>query len=138
MARLYHPDRVADDKKEEAKQKFHFIHDAYSILSDAMKKKAYDDGSDVLFTNSNTSKWEHFLKEVDATDIETGCAKYQGTLEEKNDLKREFVIGKGSLTHLMNTIPFMRREDEDRIVNIIKTLIDDGQVPKISIKKIRK
>lgn len=138
LAKLYHPDRVADSEKEEAKQKFHIIHDAYTILSDATKKHAYDNGSDVLFSNSNTAKWEHFLKQVDANDIGMARVKYQGSLQEKDDLKREFVNGNGSFTHLMNTIPFMRREDEERIMIIVKSLMEDGHVPKISIKKLRK
>lgn len=138
LAKLYQPDRVSESENEEAKQKFLIIHDANTILSDATKKQAYDNGADILFTNSNTAKWEHFLKEINANDMKTGRNNYQGTLQEKNDVKRELVIGNGSLTHLINTIPFMRREDEDRIVNIIKGLIEDGQVPKIPIKKLRK
>lgn len=138
LARLHHPDRVSNSDKEIAKQKFQIIHDAYTILSDAKKKLAYDNGSDVLFSNTSTAKWEHFLKEVDSTAMNTGRTKYQGSLQEKSDLKREFVIGNGSITHLMNTIPFLRREDEDRITKVIKDLIEDEQIPKIPIKKLRK
>lgn len=138
LALMYHPDRVGDSEKDEAKQKFQIIHDAYTILSDAKKKQAYDNGTDVLFSNTSTAKWEHFLKEVDTTAMNTGPINYQGTLQEKNDVKREFVIGNGSLTHLLNTIPFMRREDEDRVTEIIKDLIRNEQVPRIPIKKLRK
>lgn len=39
LAKLYHPDRVALDEREQAKEKFNIIHTAYSILTDASKKK---------------------------------------------------------------------------------------------------
>lgn len=139
LARIYHPDRVAEDAKVEAKEKFNIIHSAYSILSDPKKKAQYDAGSNILFTKATiTAQWENFLKEVNQDDINNARKKYQGSLTEKNDLIREFVNGKGSLTYLINNIPFMRAEDESRIVEIIKSLMDNGEIPKMAIKKIRK
>jgi len=37
-----HPDRVSADKKEEAREKFKEISEAYAVLSDANKRKQYD------------------------------------------------------------------------------------------------
>ncbi|MEW6040012.1 MAG: DnaJ domain-containing protein, partial [Elusimicrobiota bacterium] len=42
MAVQYHPDRVAADKKEEAREKFKEISEAYAVLSDPQKRKQYD------------------------------------------------------------------------------------------------
>lgn len=42
LAVQYHPDRVAADKKEEAREKFKEISEAYAVLSDANKKAQYD------------------------------------------------------------------------------------------------
>lgn len=64
--------------------------------------------------------------------------KYQGTAKEREDVLREVIAGKGSLTHLLNNIPFMRMEDEARIIEIIKDLIDCNEIPKLSIKKLKK
>lgn len=50
LALLFHPDCVADHEKDEAPKKFNIIHNAYSILSDPIKKQMYDDGSNVLFS----------------------------------------------------------------------------------------
>lgn len=49
--------------------------------------------------------------------------KYKFSEAEENDIAREFVIGRGSLTHLYNVIPFMRIEDEFRMIEIIKKFI---------------
>lgn len=52
LALVHHPDRVEEGKKNDANNNFHTIHQAYSILSDFDKKRAYDDGLDVLFTRA--------------------------------------------------------------------------------------
>lgn len=139
LARLYHPDRVKSHEKEEAKEKFNIIHNAYSILSNATKKKQYDNGSTVIFCKATVSaKWEFFLKEVNEYDIENARKNYQGTNKERNDVIREVVAGKGSLTHLLNNVPFMRVEDEARMIEIIRELIDCNEIPKMSIKRLKK
>lgn len=139
LAKLYHPDRVASNKREEAKDKFNIVHNAYSILSDAAKKKLYDSGSSVLFAKATVAAmWENYLKPVKDSDINYARDKYQGSIAEKRDLIREFETGNGSMTHLLNNIPFMRVEDENRIIEIVKDLIDKGEVKKIKIKKIKK
>lgn len=139
LARIYHPDRVTGIAKVEAKEKFNIIHSAYSILSDSTKKSMYDNGSTVLFTKATiAAQWENFLKEVDDEDVNKARKNYQGSIAEKNDLIREFIAGKGSMNYLLNNIPFMRVEDEARIIEIIRVLIDKKEIPKMAIKKIRK
>lgn len=136
LARLYHPDRVEDNEKDD--EKFNIIHNAYTILSDSAKKDLYDKGSSVLFTKVTVAtQWENFLKEIDQTDICNAREKYQGSMAEKNDIQREVLKGNRSLTHLLNNIPFMRIEDQARITGIVKALIENGDIPKITIKKIR-
>src|SRR6185503_18730286 len=42
LALKYHPDRVAEGEKKAAEEKFKEISEAYGVLSDAQKRKTYD------------------------------------------------------------------------------------------------
>lgn len=139
MARKYHPDRVSSDEKVVANEKFTVIHQAYSILTNAEMKNRYDGGdTNVIFTKkSRTAHWERHMKAATDDDIEQSRAKYKGSANEKDDIIREITAGNGSLTHLLNHIPFMRVEDQPRILLIIKELMESNQISKnIKIKKI--
>lgn len=136
---MYHPDRVAAEKKDESSAKFNILHNAYSILSDPGKKKKYDEGTDVLFVKTTiAAQWETFLKPVNDTDNENARKRYQESEQEEKDLIREFNIGNGSITHLLHSIPFMRVEDENRIIESIQELMSLGKIPNMRIKKIAK
>lgn len=92
-----------------------------------------------MFTKATiAAKWENFLKPVSSGDIQITKEKYQGSIMERNDILREAIVSKGSMTHLLNNIPFMRNEDELRVIEIIKNLMDTGEIPKMTIRKLRK
>lgn len=139
LARIHHPDRVSDTERAVAKEKFHILHRAYSILVDPETKKLYDAGaSHTLFAKSTVAtKWEQYIRTINSIDIDNARNNYQGSDAEKKNVLREIVIGKGSMTHLFNTVPFMRYEDEQRITEIIKNSIESGEIPKIPIRKMR-
>lgn len=139
MSLAYHPDRVSPNDKDEASSKFNIVHNAYSVLSDSEKKQLYDNGSDILFTKTSiAANWENYLKPLNEVDIDSARKAYQNSESEEIDLIREVVIGNGSLTHLLNTIPFMRVEDENRIIESVVELMSLGKIPKITIKKLPK
>lgn len=139
LALKFHPDRVNgnDNDKAIAKENFSIVHHAYAILSDANDRQRYDNGKfDVLFTKTTRSaEWEHFLKPATNDQMNDSRKKYQYSEEETKAIVHEFQAGKGSMTHLMNNVPFMRVEDEPRIIEIIQRLIANGQVSKHKIKK---
>lgn len=113
---------------------------AYSILVNSETKAMYDAGkTDVLCQKTSVAaKWEQYIKITKTEDIDSARAQYQGTSSEEADILREFVAGKGSLTHLLNVIPFMRYEDESRIIEILKRCMEEGQLQKIPIRKLRR
>lgn len=140
LALLFHPDRVDENEKFIAKEKFSVVHRAYEILSDANQRERYDNGIDneVLFTKATRSaEWEHFLKPTPDSDIHNARTSYQNSEDEKSCIEREFQAGKGSMIHLLNNVPFMRVEDEARIIRIVQQLIEDGKIPKQKIKKLK-
>lgn len=139
MARIFHPDKVTEAEKSNANEKFNIVHQAYLILSDAEKRSQYDAGSDLLFAKATVAaQWEHFIKPMTNNDINDARKKYQNSEDEKNDILREYKLGKGSMIHMLNNLPFMRIEDEQRVLGIIDEMVVAGLVEKMKIKKIPK
>lgn len=140
LARIYHPDRVSDVEKTVANEKFNILHQAYSILANPETKKLYDTGETRIFFSKPTivSKWEHYIVPLSSSELRSAREKYQGSDLEETDILREFLNGKGSMTHLFNTIPFMRIEDEARIIHMIKECMESGKIPKGPIRKLRR
>lgn len=140
MALKYHPDRVSVEEKAVASEKFTIIHQAYTILTNSDLKKQYDNGeSDVIFMKKTRSGcWERHMKVVTDDDFEQSAQEYKNSAREKEDIMREFVNGNGSMTHLLNHIPFLRVEDQPRIIAMIKELVNENKIPNdIKIKKIK-
>lgn len=127
-------------KKKWPKRNSIFIHQAYGILTDVETRKIYDEnGSRVFFTEPTfAAQWERNLKTISNDELEAAKAAYQGSINEELDIMNEIINGKGSLTYLLNHIPFMRIEDETRISEIIRNLVSEGKLPKMNIKKIAK
>lgn len=139
LAKIFHPDRVAAHETNEACEKFNIIHTAYSILSDPIKKEQYDAGTNVLFSNITVAaRWENYLKPLSVIEIEDARKAYRGSAAEEADLIRAFNDGKGSLTYILNSVPFTRAEDETRIIDTLKYLMAEGKIPKTTIKRLRK
>lgn len=88
MALKYHPDRVSQDKKKEAEEKFKEISEAYEVLTDPQKKSTYDQyghaGVDNSFKQGGFT-WQDFHHFDDLKDIFGGF--------DLNDLFRGFGVG---------------------------------------------
>lgn len=136
---MHHPDRVSENDKAIAKEKISMLHQAYVVLSDSHQRQLYDNGCDILFAKATRSEeWQQFLKPTTSSDVNNARSKYQNSLEEQRDIQREYLAGNGSMIHMLNNIPFMRVEDEARIVTIIKKMVAEGELPQKKIKKITK
>lgn len=80
-----HPDRVADDAKEEATEKFKILTKIHGVLIDPVKKALYDeqgildDDDDGDLSNSSwLEMWRQFFKPITTTDIDNYLKEYQG------------------------------------------------------------
>ena len=70
LALKYHPDRVSADKKPEAEERFKEISEAYEVLMDPDKRRAYDTYGDVSFaTGGPNFTWQDFSHYDDLRDI---------------------------------------------------------------------
>jgi len=73
LALKYHPDRVSDDKKAEATERFKEISEAYGVLSDAKKRGMYDQyghaGIDQNYTTDDIFRGADFSGFGDLGDI---------------------------------------------------------------------
>lgn len=77
------------------------------------------------------------MKMVSSTDVQKARESYENSSAEESDIIREFVKGNGSMTHMLNNLPFMRVEGEMRITRIIKRMMEEGKISEaIKIKKI--
>jgi len=73
LALKHHPDRVSDDKKAEATERFKEISEAYGVLSDAKKRGMYDQyghaGIDQNYTTDDIFRGADFSSFGDLGDI---------------------------------------------------------------------
>lgn len=100
MSLLVHPDRVAENKKEEATEKFQVLGFIHSILSDTEKRKIYDETgqydeeSEEVAMRNWADYWRTLFKEVTIEDINKYEKDYKGSETEIKDLKRAYTDSK--------------------------------------------
>ncbi|XP_059621561.1 J domain-containing protein CG6693 [Phlebotomus argentipes] len=134
-----HPDRVAENQKADATEKFKILGKIYAVLSDPDKKKLYeekgiiDDDEDESKLATWIEMWKTIFKPITDEDIENYQKSYVGSDLEKSDIKKAYMNGNGCINYLMSTVPFMAVEDEPRIIAMVKEWIDAGEVPEYEI-----
>lgn len=84
MSRQIHPDRVPENEKEEATEKFKVLTKINSVLSNSMKRAMYDeqgsidDGSE---TDCDWQKiWREIFDQIKSTENENFFQSYKGML----------------------------------------------------------
>lgn len=80
-----HPDRVAENEKDEATEKFKVLTKLHGVLTDSNKRALYDeqgiidDDGDADVSNSAwIEMWRQFFKPITTTDIDNYLKEYQG------------------------------------------------------------
>ncbi|TDZ38568.1 DnaJ-like protein subfamily C member 9 [Colletotrichum spinosum] len=139
-----HPDKVANDKRDEAKEKFQSIAFAYAILSDPARRKRYDTTGSTAesIVDSEGFNWSEYYREqfrdaISADAIEKFAKKYKGSDEEKDDILIAYEEGKGDMDKVYESVMLSDvLEDDERFRNIIDEAIAKEDVP--SFKKYTK
>lgn len=139
MSLQVHPDRVEDDKKAEATEKFKVLSKAYKVLSDKEKRVLYDeqgvivDEDDEGKLNSWMDLWGQVFRRVTEEDIVNYENSYVGSALERDDMKKAYLSSKGCINKIMTEVPFLQVKDEPRLQKIIGEMIEAGEVPKYKI-----
>ncbi|XP_037945625.1 J domain-containing protein CG6693-like [Teleopsis dalmanni] len=134
-----HPDRVANNEKETATEKFKLLSKLYQVLTDSGKRALYDernmiDDDDVESKLSNwLDLWKSIFKPITEEDIVNYENSYVGSDLEKSDIKKAYLAGKGSIDHIMNAVPFFKVEDEPRLKEIVMEMINADEVPEYDV-----
>ncbi|KAL7301489.1 hypothetical protein TKK_0005926 [Trichogramma kaykai] len=135
LSLLVHPDRVDEDIKEEATEKFKVLGRIHSILSENDKRKIYDetgefdDDSESVVMRNWSDYWRSLFKEITIQDINNYEKNYKGSETEIKDLKRAYLDSKGDMNYILEAVPFTNCEEEPRLHSIIRDLIEKGEVP---------
>ncbi|KAL6960047.1 DnaJ subfamily C member 9, partial [Sarracenia purpurea var. burkii] len=129
-----HPDRVPDDEKLEATEKFKVVSAVHAVLSNKSKRESYDrtgavDDEDGLDIDNWKQYWQSIFKEVTQKDIEEYEMKYKGSEEEREDLKRAYINHEGDMDCILEYVLFSNPDDEPRLCEIINEWISDEEVP---------
>lgn len=72
--------------------------------------------------------WKNIFKKISITEIENYEKEYIGSDTEYGDIKQAYEMSKGNMTKMMDFIPFGRPESEPRIIEIVRGMVERGEV----------
>ncbi|KAH7185446.1 DnaJ domain-containing protein [Fusarium flagelliforme] len=132
-----HPDKVPQDQKESAHEKFQAIAFAYAILSDPARRKRYDEtgSTSESIVDSEGFNWsdyyrEQFKESVSGDAIDKFAKKYKGSDEESGDVLDAYEDCEGDMDALYERVILSDvLEDDDRFRDIINRAIKSKKVP---------
>lgn len=128
-----HPDRVTEEEKIDATEKFQTLGKVYHVLSDKERRKVYDETGCVdNEIDSDIFNWQQFwasrfgnISEVvnDFTD------KYWGSEEERQDLKNAYKKHEGDMNKIIQHMYCRALEHEPRYRELIEGWIESKELP---------
>lgn len=128
----HHPDKNGDPEK------FKACSMAHSILSDVIKKEAYDQTGDVDdaeghdLNEKNFAEWDAYFRalypKLTIAKIDQFSSGYKSSNDEKEDLLKYYSEYKGDFKGIMSCVPLSENEDIPRFCSIIDASINNGEV----------
>uniref|UniRef100_A0A1A9V7X5 J domain-containing protein n=1 Tax=Glossina austeni TaxID=7395 RepID=A0A1A9V7X5_GLOAU len=138
---LVHPDRVPEEEKVSATEKFKVLSKVYQVLIDKDKRELYDeqgiidDDDDILETKLNNwlDLWRKIFQPITKEAIENYEKTYINSDLERSDIRKAYLSSKGSIDKIINEVPFLKVDDEDRLQTIVREMIANEEVPEYKI-----
>jgi DnaJ homolog subfamily C member 9 len=135
-----HPDKAADDKKDEAKEKFQQVAFAYAVLSDPARRKRYDEtgSTSEAVVDSEGFSWSDFYSEqyrdaISEDAIKQFAAQYKGSDEEKDDVLAAYEEFEGDMDGVYESVMLSNvLEDDARFREVIDAAIEAEEVPRFN------
>jgi len=130
-----HPDRVHDeDKKEEATKRFQVLAKVHYTLTNKELRGVYDETGTVLDEEDSetwgdrdwSDYWRLLFPKITEEDIDSFLNKYQGSEEQREDLKKLYLSFEGDMNKIFEChIGY----DEDEVKSTLQEMIEAGEVP---------
>jgi len=134
LSLLVHPDRVSEDEKTLATEKFKVLARIHTILQNKEKRSIYDDTGDLDDEENDNdlqnwmNYWSQVFKPITKEDIDNYKEKYIGSEDEMRDIKKSYVNFKGDIDKMLDMIQFSDLESIPRFKKIIQEWVDKGEV----------
>lgn len=133
-----HPDKAAEDKKAEAKEKFQQVAFAYAVLSDPARRKRYDEtgSTSEAVVDSDGFSWSDFYREqfrdaISEDAIKKFADEYKGSEEEKDDILAAYEEFEGDMDGIYESVMLSNVLDDDaRFREVIDAAIKAKEVPR--------
>ncbi|XP_017768125.1 PREDICTED: J domain-containing protein CG6693-like [Nicrophorus vespilloides] len=133
-----HPDRVEESKKLEANEKFKVLGKIHRVLQDAQQREVYDESGTIEEEDNDSTfnwrnYWQNMFKKLTTKDIENYEMEYMGSEAELRDIKKAYIASKGNIDLMYETVPFLKLDTEERMVGIVRKLVDDGELEEYDV-----
>jgi len=127
-----HPDKAPAEERETCTKKFQIIQKVYELFKDEELRKIYD----------QTGTWPDDEKieldiasfgRLDENAILEFKKMYQGSEEERQDIKKYYEEGNGDIFHICDNVFFLNvLDDEEKVNSIVESLIESGEMKKLT------
>jgi len=126
----HHPDKVDPEEREQATKKFQLLHLMYTLLKDDDRRQEYlDHGTlDDDEGSMSSGEWSRYSAHLTTDMIREFEKEYKGSEEERGDVRECYIKAKGDLDVIMSSIMLVVYDEEERISDIINSLIKSKEV----------
>ncbi|ODM96059.1 DnaJ subfamily C member 9 [Orchesella cincta] len=130
----YHPDKAPSEGTEAFTKKFQIIQKVYELFKDEDRRKVYDQ-TGTWPTDEDIKSHVSTSARLDEDSILEFQKTYQGSEEERQDIKKYYEEGKGDFSYIFDHVFFLNPlDDEEKVDSIIESLIESGEIKRLPKK----